>query len=369
MSGGTTAEPPRLLSLDALRGFDMFFIMGGAVLIRAICAALGAPNCAFANQFRHVPWAGLAFQDTIFPLFLFIAGVSLPFSTAKRLARGATKGQIAWHAVVRGCTLMLFGLIYNGLLKCDFAHFRVFGVLQLIGFAWMVAALLYVWLGRRARVAVAIALLLGSWLLFRFVGAPDFPEAAPFSAEGNLGCWFDRTLFKGHILCRRFDPEGSAGLLPAIVTPMLGTFAGELLRGTLSGGRKSATLLAGGALLVGAGFLLSFSQPLVKALWSSSFVLVTGGYSAAMLALFYYVIDVRGWRRGALFFNVIGLNAITIYLAQRIVEVKAPVKFLFGGLSGLLPSAWQPVGLALGHVAVCWFFLYFLYRRKIFLKV
>ncbi len=363
------AEQPRLLSLDALRGFDMFFIMGGALLIRAVCAALGAPDCAVAKQFHHVPWAGLAFQDTIFPLFLFIAGVSLPFSTAKRLAHGATKGRIAWHAVTRGGTLMLFGLVYNGLLKCDFAHLRVFGVLQLIGFAWMVSALLYVWLGRRARAAVAVALLLGSWLLFRFVGAPDFPDAAPFTPEGNLGCWIDRVFFKGHILCKLFDPEGSAGLLPAIVTPMLGTFAGELLRGPLSGGRKAATLFVGGALLVGAGLLLSFSQPLVKALWSSSFVLVTGGYSAALLALFYYVIDVRGWRKWTLFFNVIGLNAITIYLAQRVVDVKVPAKFLFGGLSGLLPAAWQPVGLAFGYVAVCWLFLYFLYRHKIILKV
>ena len=121
--------------------------------------------------------------------------------------------------------------------------------------------------------------------------------------------------------------------------------------------------------MVGCGLLMSLSIPVVKALWSSSFVLVAGGCSAALLALFYFVIDVKGWRGGTLFFRVIGMNAITIYLVQRVVGLHAASEFLFGGAAALLPAAWQPVGLALAYVATCWLLLYFLYRKNVFLKV
>ena len=360
----------RLLSLDVLRGFDMFFIMGGGPFVLAICEAFGVGDSAFAQQFHHVPWDGFHFEDTIFPLFLFIAGVSFPFSMVKRLSTGMTKASLCWHSVRRGLTLILFGLIYNGLLKFDFAHLRVYGVLQLIGFAWMVAALLYVWCGAKKRAAVALVLLIGSWMLFRFVGAPDFPDAAPFFPEGNLGCWFDRTVFgANHTYQKLFDPEGAAGFLPSIVMPMLGIFAGELLKSSLSGARKTLILFGSAAVLVASGLLLSLSQPIVKALWSSSFVLVAGGYSAAMLALFYWIIDVKGWRVWILFFQVIGMNSITIYMVQRIVDFQNVAKFLFGGAVTLLPQIWQATGTAFAYVAVCWLFLYFLYRQRIFLKV
>lgn len=370
MESKLTANRPRLLSLDVLRGFDMFFIMGGGPLMVALCTALGAPDCAFAQQFCHVPWEGLTFEDTIFPLFLFIAGVSFPFSLAKRLAQGATRASIVWHTLRRGLTLMFLGLVVNGFLAFDFAHLRIFGVLQIIGFAWMVAALLYVWLGTRARLAIAAALLVGTGLFFRFVVAPDFPDAAPFSPEGNLGCWLDRT-FVGvrHIYRPLFDPEGTAGLLPSIVMPMLGMFAGDLLRSRLSGERKTAFLFVAAALLVGLGLLMSIEVPVVKSLWSSSFVLVAGGYSAAMLALFYFAIDVKGWCGWTPFFRVIGLNSITIYLAQRIFYFRGVADFLFGGAVSLLPSAWQPVGTSVAYIATCWLFLYFLFLKNVFLKV
>ena len=360
----------RLLSLDALRGFDMLFIMGGGPLIISICTAFGAADCAFAQQFRHVAWEGLRFEDTIFPLFLFIAGVSFPFSMAKRLLNGATKASLCWHSIRRGLTLMLFGLVCNGLLKFDFAHLRFFGVLQFIGFAWMVASLLYVWCGAKTRAVIALILLIGSWLLFRFVGAPDFPGAAPFSPEGNLGCWIDRTVFgANHIYKKLFDPEGVAGFLPGIVTPMLGMFAGELLKGSFSEARKTLILFGSAVALIASGLLLSISQPIVKALWSSSFVLVAGGYSAAMLAVFYWIIDVKGWKGWTFFFTVIGMNSITIYMAQRIVNFGGIASFFFGGIAAQLPPAGHAVCQCAAYVLVCWLFLWFLYRQRVFLKV
>lgn len=363
------AKGGRLLSLDALRGFDMFFIMGGSQLMMALCAAFGASGGAFARQFRHSAWTGFTFQDLIFPLFLFIAGVSFPFSTAKRLSQGATRARLVVHVLRRGLTLILLGLVYYGLLKFDFERLRFFGVLQLIGLAWMVAALAYVFLGRKARAALAIALLLGSWLLFRFVGAPDFPDAAPFTREGNLGCWIDRTLFTKHICGGNYDPEGTACILPAISLAMLGMLAGDLLRSVLPGGRKTAILLGASVVMIGSGLLMTFSIPLVKPLWTSSYVLVAGGCSAALLALFYYVVDVKGWRGWTLFFRVIGMNAITIYLVQRVVGLHKTSEFLFGGTAALLPGAWQSVGTNVAYVATCWLLLYLLYRKGVFLKV
>lgn len=359
----------RIVSLDVLRGFDMLFIMGGGPLMLAICAALGCPDCAFADQFRHVEWEGLRFEDTIFPLFLFIAGVSFPFSMTKRLSQGGTRLSLCMHAVRRGLTLMFLGLVYNGFFGFDFAHLRVFGVLQLIGFAWMSAAILYVFFGVKTRAALAVILLIGSWLLFRFVGAPDFPDAVHFSPEGNLGCWIDRTVFANHIYEKLFDPEGTAGLLPAIVTPMLGMFAGDLLKSRFSGGVKALVLLGVAALMVGVGLLMSLSIPVVKALWSSSFVLVAGGYSMAMLAVFYWIVDVRGVKWWTFFFKVIGMNSITIYMAQRIVGFRAIDSFFFKGLASLFPPLWGEVVLALGYVVLCWLFLLFLYRKGVFLKV
>lgn len=360
----------RLESLDALRGFDMLFIMGGGPLVLAVCAAFGVPDCAFARQFHHVPWDGFHFEDTIFPLFLFIAGVSFPFSFAKRLANGATRAALSIHAIRRGLTLILFGLIVNGLLQFDFAHLRYYGVLQFIGFEWMVAALLFIWIGRKVRVAIAVTLLVGSWLLFRFVGAPDFPGALPFTPEGNLGCWFDRMVFgANHIYEKLFDPEGAAGFLPGVVTPMLGMFAGELLRSSLSGAKKTLILFASAAFLVAAGLAMSVSMPIVKALWNSSFVLVAGGYSAAMLALFYWIIDVRGWNYWILFLKVIGMNSITIYMAQRVVGFRGIADFFFGGIAAQFPPTWQLVCQNAAYVVTCWLFLYVLYREKVFLKV
>lgn len=166
------AKSVRLQSLDALRGFDMFFIMGGETLIVALAALFGFPE--FEKSFGHVPWHGLNFMDTVFPLFLFLAGVSFPFSAAKSRERGLSSGAVGLRALKRGLVLFAFGLAYNGFLRnLDFAHFRVWSVLGRIGLAWMAAAWIYLALGVRSRIAVAAAILVGVTLLTRFVIAPD----------------------------------------------------------------------------------------------------------------------------------------------------------------------------------------------------
>ena len=359
----------RLASLDALRGFDMLFIMGGEALVCAIAALCGDP--AFGRKFGHVPWHGLQFMDTVFPLFLFMAGVSFPFSAAKSRERGLTDGRIALKALRRGLTLVALGFVCSGLFKLEFATLRAWSVLGRIGLAWMAAAWIYLVFRPRVRVVLAAVILAAVTLFTIYVPAPGAAGHGPFTPEGNFGCWLDRTLTAGHTYRKLFDPEGFAGILPAIVTAMLGMFAGEIVRrdGGAATGRKALELLACGAGCALAGWGLSYAFPINKALWSPSFALVVGGYSFAMFALFYWIVDVRGYRRWAYFFTVIGVNSITIYMAQRIVRFNDVNNFFLLGLSKLLPADWGRLLLCVGYIAVCWLFLWFLHKKNVHLKV
>ena len=362
----------RLMSLDAFRGFDMFWIMGGEGLLCILAALCGFPD--FRKSFDHVPWEGLQFMDTVFPTFLFMAGVSFPFSAAKSLARGLTRGQVARRALRRGITLMLLGIVYWGFLKrLDFATCRIPSVLGYIGFGWMVAAWIYLYVRNTwARVAVAVGILATITLVFGLVPAPDAAaDAVKFSPDWHLGCWLDRTILGRHSLNPKFDNEGFGGLFCTIVTAMLGMFAGEIVRagGTKATGRKTVSLLICAVVCLVSGLALSMFYPIVKNLWSPSFVLVVGSYSFAMFALFYWIIDVKGWSKWCFFFQVIGMNSITIYMAQRFVGFDAASKFFLGGVAGLLPQLWGNLVLSLGYIAACWLFLLFLYRKNVFLKV
>lgn len=359
------------MSLDALRGFDMLFIMGFASLVVAVCGLWPSlVTDALAAQMSHVAWDGFAHHDTIFPLFLFIAGVSFPYSVAKQRAAGLSEGRIYAKIVRRGLTLLVLGVVYNGLFKLDFDNLRIASVLGRIGVAWSLAAVLYLNFGVKSRAAIAVAVLAGYGLLSALVAAPDAAGAAPLSFEGNLAGYIDRQLLPGKLIYRTFDPEGLLSTLPAVVTAMLGMFAGEFVkRSDMQGSRKALWMVAAAAALLAIGLTFSGVLPINKKLWSSTFVCVVGAYSLGMFALFYYLIDVRGWRRWTLFFRVVGLNSITIYLAQRIVGFGRISDFFLGGLASKCPEAVAAVISSAGYVAVCWLFLYFLYRKNVFLKV
>ena len=362
----------RLQSLDAFRGYDMFWIMGGEELVLAIAALLGYPN--FIKSFGHVPWEGLQFMDTVFPTFLFMAGASFPFSAAKSLERGMTRGQVARRARRRGITLMLLGIVYWGFLKrLDFATCRIPSVLGYIGFGWMCAAWIYLYVKNNwTRLGVMLGILAAVTLFFGFVPAPDAPATAvKFSPEWHFGCWLDRTILGPHSLGKMFDNEGFGGLFCTIGTAMLGMFAGEIVRrgGNEATGRKALQLLGCAAACLVSGLALSLFYPIVKNLWSPSFVLTVGSYSFAMFALFYWIVDVKKLRKWSFFFQVIGMNSITIYMAQQIVNFNGVSKFFLGGLAGLLSPEWGRLVLCIGYIAACWLFLLFLSRKNVFLKV
>ena len=373
----TRADAPgRLTSLDTLRGFDMLFIMGFTGFLTQLLAALGCRSLWLETQFQHAIWHGLRFEDTIFPLFLFLAGVSWPFSLAKRRARGDSTGKIVRKIVGRGLTLAVFGFVYNGILNLDFPNMIWGAVLTRIGIAWMLAALFSVFVGTRLRIGIAAAVLLAHWAVCVLVTAPDTPGLDPLSMKGCFAGWLDRVLMPGKLTQPGvISNQGILSTIPAVVTAMLGVFAGELLRReNLSGSRKAGLLALGAAALAMAGALVAFafgrwSMPFNKILWSSSFVLVVGGYSTAMLALFYWLIDVKGWWRHTLFFRVIGANSITIYMAKRIMGFGLFATFFFGGLAGLLPDVWGRTLLSAATIAFEWLFLYILYRKNMFLRV
>lgn len=366
-------DKKRLLSIDTLRGMEMLVIMGLSTLIFRICDLFpGGGDSWMAAQMRHVDWNGLAIMDMVFPVFLFIAGLSYPFSYASQVEKGRTSWQIHRKIFVRCLLLIALGIVYNGFFNLDFPQ-RYASVLGRIGLAWMFAALLYVHCKPKARIVIATVFLVAYGLLITFVGAPDAPAGAgPLTQDGCLNGWIDRILLPGKPYYGNFDPEGLLGVIPATVTAMLGMFTGEFVRlpeEKCSGGKKTLLMLGAAVVLIAAGLLWSLSLPLNKKLWTSTFVLVVGAYSVAMYAIFYWIIDVKGWKKWTFFFEVIGLNSITIYMAQRIIPFSSVNKFFLGGLAGLCPEPVGKVILAAGYVTVCWLFLLFLYRKKVFLKV
>lgn len=370
---GGAERGQRLVSLDALRGFDMLFIMGGAGLIASLAEWFPCDFTAvLAEQMEHVEWNGLRHHDTIFPLFLFIAGISFPFSLAKQRGQGRSEWAIHRKVATRGLLLVFLGMVYNGLLDLDFENLRVASVLGRIGLAWMFAALIFMHTGWRVRAGITSALLVGYWLLAGFVPAPDAQGADILTAEGSIVGYIDRILLPGRVLYGSIDPEGILGTVPAIATALLGMFVGESLTSGLSqrsGAKVTVWMVLAGIVMLALGLLWGEVFPVNKKMWTSSFVLVVGAYSTLMFALFYYIIDVLRWRRWTFFFTVIGMNSITIYLAQRFVRFSYTSEKLFGGLVGLMPEDSRAFFSQAAYIAVCWLFLYVLYRHRIFLKV
>lgn len=363
------------MSLDALRGFDMLFISGLSGLIMAICNLFPDGDQMWLHEtMKHASWNGLTQHDTIFPLFLFIAGVSFPFSYAKQLNNGMSRKGIYWKIIKRTLILIFLGMVYNGFFKLDFDNMRVCSVLGRIGLAWGAAAILFINFKPMTRVIISVATLIGYWLVVGFIPAPDVPGGDPLSMEGTIVGWIDRMITPGSLISNdgKFDPEGLFSTLPAIVTAMLGMFTGEFLRipeSKIDGTKKSGYMGLVSLGLLAVGLLWSTVFPLNKMLWTSSYVLVVGAYSLALMALFYYIIDVKGWQKWTLLFRVVGLNSITIYMFRRIVDVNSTVRFFLNGIIDRVPEAWGDVIFNAGHLAICWLVMYFLYKKKVFLKI
>ena len=365
----------RLLSLDALRGFDLFWIIGGHEIIVALLALTGWGWLAAVNtQLGHVPWNGFHFEDLIFPLFLFMAGVSTPYSLTRRLTEGA-RGEVCRKIVLRGLILVLLGVIYNnGLQWKGLENMRLGSVLGRIGLAGMFAQLIFAFnFETPKRLWYWLAgVLLGYWAVMSFGHAPGF-AAGDLSMEGNFASYVDRLLLPGKLHKGIHDPEGLLAILPAIGNALMGIQTGLWLRRSsteVSGDQKAAGLILAGLALLAGGYIWDLVFPINKNLWTSSFVLWTCGWSSLLLGAFYWFIDVRGWLRhfGA-FFAVVGMNSVLIYMSGRFISFGYTSDALFGGIAKQLPTLWGALLLTVGVFMVKWTLLWFLKRQKLFLKV
>ncbi len=359
----------RLLSLDALRGFDMFWIMGGDAIVKAAAALSAWPSLVwFAGQLEHPKWNGFALYDLIFPLFLFMAGVSMPFSFEKRLERGDTRGQLYRHVIVRGLLLVVIGMIYNGLLKFDWPNTRYPSVLGRIGLAYLFAGLIVLNTRVRGQIIWLIGVLVAYWAALRFIPVPGF-GVHDWAPGHTLTDYIDRSLIPGHLYVGNRDPEGLLGTVPAIGTALFGALTGEWLKDSRRTGYvKTIGMAAAGAICLALAWTWNVDFPINKNLWTSSFVLNCAGFSLLLMSLFYLVIDVWQFKGWAFPLIVIGRNSILIYVAPIFVDFGYATHFLFDGLlknTGM----YQALLFAIGVVFVKWLLLYLLYKQRIFLRV
>ena len=366
-----TEPQERLHSLDVLRGFDMFWIIGGGALVAALAEATswGWASELAQQVHHHVEWSGLHFYDLIFPLFMFISGVAIPYSIASKREKGASQAKLAWKAFRRMVLLVVFGTIYNGALQHGFAGMRAASVLGQIGISYFFAAMAFIFTDSlRPRLFGLAGILGGIAILQLLVPVPGF-GAGNLTPDGSINAWIDQLFLPGKLYFETYDPEGVLCIVSATSVTMMGALAGMLLRNTeLSPNQKTIRLLIGGAGLAAVALALSPAYPVIKKIWTVPYNLLAAGLSALLLALFYFVIDVKRWRNGTLFFKVIGLNSITIYLGSRLIDFSYPSKFLLGWLATPAGDFGEMI-LVAGVIVLEWLCLYHLYKNKIFLRV
>ena len=364
VSTDSVAPPasPRLVSLDALRGFDMCWILGLEELVVTLLNKLNVPGKKFVTeQLGHVDWEGFHFYDLIFPLFLFIAGVSLSLSLPKRRAMNGTT-VTALMLLERSAILFALGILYSGGFQKGLDEVRWLGVLQRIALGSCFAGLLSLWLSPRGLVIALVALLAGYWALLTFVPVPEF-GAGNFMEGKNLTNYLDRIYLPGRRYDGDHDPEGILSTLPAIATALLGILAGRWIISTASPSRKVFGLIVTGALLLATGWAWDLQFPVIKKLWTSSFVLVAGGWSAILLGVFYYIVEVLGFKMWTKPLVWVGANPILLYVCAGLGFFHVITYRIIGPVHG--GGNW-PSSVSF---ALMLFVARFLYKRSIFLRV
>ena len=369
----STSKPAnRLLSLDALRGFDMFWIIGGGAFFTALINATGWSWLeGMSKQLHHVSWDGFRAWDLIFPLFMFIAGVAIPFAILSKLKRGESKSSLVMKIVKRGVILVLLGLVYNGFLRLNFGDsgFRFASVLGQIGLAYLFAGLIVIFTRNyKIRLIWLGGILLGYAVIQNFIPVPGFGPGN-LTPEGSINGYIDQLFLPGRLHGGTFDPEGLLCIISAAGITLMGALAGEVLRNKSWGDYKKLLILTiAGVTGIVLALIIEPFYPVIKAAWTTTFNLLAGGISFLLLALFYLIIDIWKIRKWAFFFQVIGLNSITIYLGTRIIDFYHTSGFFLSGLSGLAGDYDKVISMG-GVILAEWLFLYFLYRKKIFLRV
>lgn len=360
----------RLVSLDAFRGLTIFLMV-----------IVNSSGPAVYYQFHHAAWNGWTLADTVFPSFLWIVGVAITLSVAKRLAAGIPPRTILLRAVRRAVILYACGVFIYLFPAFDFARMRFTGVLQRIAICYLIAVCIYLYSGVRAQLAWTVGLLAAYWAAIMLIPVPGF-GAGNLTVNGNLAHYLDHVVLGQHnwILTQTWDPEGLLSTLPAIATTLLGVLAGHILKSkpTVSG-RCRWLLIAGCALLL-ASAVCDIWLPINKNLWTSSFALFMAGLDCAALAVLMRLIDGRGYRRWAQPFIVLGMNAIAVYMVSELLPLILIFVFsnasvghasLEGSVDGVsvLPASVLQLLYAIIFAMAMYAFAWFLYRRKWFLRL
>ncbi|MBN1926295.1 MAG: DUF5009 domain-containing protein [Prolixibacteraceae bacterium] len=370
----------RLISLDALRGFDMFWIIGGGAIFEALAKFTNWPVLNWwAGQLEHKYWEGFNFEDLIFPMFLFIAGVSIPFSIRKRLQLGQTLKQIYRHAAIRLFGLIVLGFLLGngGLPHFDFGNYRYTHVLMRIGIGCFFATMIYLNTKTRGQILWLAGLLLGYWAMLKLIPVPGY-GAGVMTPEGNFAGYIDRLLLPGKFFQWYFpgilDPEGLLGHISGVSMGLMGVLTGQYLMSqnkNLSGLKKGLLLGAVGIVFLGVGLVWNMTFPIIKKIWTSSFVVFAAGWSLILLSIFYLIIDVWKLKKWSFFFVIIGSNSIFIYACQSgVFDFRRTSSFFFNGLIHF-PSdpLLQAVIGSISYLLVSWLLLLFMFKRKIFIKL
>jgi predicted acyltransferase len=354
------------MSIDALRGFDMFWIIGGSAIFTGLAKALGGPLVALTPQFDHVRWEGLHFFDLIWPLFMFIVGVSIPLSIEKRKAEGTKKRSLYIHAIRRTIILFVLGMVVQGgLLNWDLSKLHpCYSVLHGIAAGYLIAIIVAIELRPKMQVAAIAIFLLLYWGILELIPVPGV-GAGLLTPDDNLATWVDQ------IILGRFHHGENTWFLSYLgfaSSVLLGVLAGHLIMMPYSEKKRVLLLAGSGAICLALGLLWSLTFPVIKLLWTSSFVLIGGGYGFLMLALFYWIIEVKGYRRWAFFFRVIGMNSIVVYVAIMLISFEQIGNIFVGSLLPRI-GVWDELVSASASVAIIWLILYHMYCTRTFVKL
>lgn len=363
----TYVASERLVCVDALRGFDMLWIIGGAEVLISLCKASGIGFLSnMAVNFDH-SWGQFHFYDLIMPLFLFIVGVVMPVSFRNRLKKGTTKKELYRHIIKRVVVLYILGLIASGhLLTFDTTKIHLWtDTLHAIAIGYLVSSILILEAGRKWQLSITAGLLILYWLVMALIPVPGH-GAGIFEPDVNLALYVDNAVL-GHW------QEGAGWTyiltnMTFVCSVMLGVFAGQLLLSEMKPVKKAGLLALIGVSCIIAGKVWGIWFPIIHHLWTSSLVLFAGGLSFLLLALFYLIIDIWGYKKWAFFFKVIGMNAIAVYVATHLFDFREIGNVFVGGLLKYL-GPWADFVEASAALAVIWLILYFMYRNKIFIKI
>lgn len=359
--------PNRITSIDAFRGFTMLFIIGGgAFLSRFHKVWPNAFTACIANHMKHAGWEGFYFMDLIFPQFLFLVGLLLPIVLLRHLEKGVSRAELYRGIVRRTLILIFLGLVNYGLLRFDWANMRWSSVLGRIGICYFIAALLVIHTNWKTQISIVMAILIGYWAAVLFIPVPGH-GAGVLTPEGCLTTWLDQKLIPGKLGLGLYDRQGILSTFTSLATTLIGCLAGHWLSSSKTERQKVTGLAIAGLFCVIAGWIWGKSFFISRNVWTSSFVLYAAGWSLLLFSLFYWIIDIKGYTKWAFPLIVIGLNAITIWVGQRVIDFKFTSDFLFSGMAKYLGGL-APVFLAFTVLLVKWVFLYGLYRKSIFLK-